>query len=334
MSGSLDRLRALAARILGLRTLEHVIDPLLADLQMEYADAKRRGRVWRSRWILLAGHVVFLKTVALCEAQNAMTQFGDWPADDMAALKRTLRASVTAIAVTTAVLEIPPLRNSSFVMSDPKSILYLIPQALVLAVPMGVTVGVFYGLRGRIVSLRSMGAVLACAIFLSFACFAMLAWILPWANQECRQLVFQHVPGGDAVVAVKGFNELTLGELSERIGSYRRTGIADWDPRLLAYSYHQRWALSCATVILSVFALAMTERMVARWAVGLGALGTLLIYYVLLWTGRAGVLQHNLPAFVGAWLPNTLFAVVCAAVMAAASRRAPPPDVTLPASGQ
>jgi hypothetical protein len=227
MRGSLDRLRALAARMLELRTMERVIDPLLADLQMECADANRSGRVWRSRWTLIAGHVVFLKTVAFCEAENVMTLFRGWTADDIAALKRTLGVSVAAITVTTVVLEMPPLLNSPFVLSNPKTILYLIPQALVLAVPMGFTVGVFYGLRGRIVSLRSMGAVLACAIFFSLACLAMLAWILPWANQEFPQMVLRHVSGHDGVVAMKGFNELTLGDLSERISSYRRTGIVD-----------------------------------------------------------------------------------------------------------
>jgi hypothetical protein len=79
---------------------------------------------------------------------------------------------------------------------------------------------------------------------------------------------------------MRGVNELTLGELRERIGAYRRTGLVngnghvlDSDPRELAYSYHQRWALSCATVILAMFALSMTQRMVMGWAVGLGALG-------------------------------------------------------------
>jgi len=340
MKGSPDRLRALAARMLAPRTMERVIDPLLADLQMEYADANRRGCVWKRRWILIAGHVVFLKTVALCEAEDVMTPVGGWPGDDIAALKRTLSVSIVAILLTTVVLEMPPLLNFPFAMSNPKTILYLLPQALVLAFPMGFTIGLFYSMRGRIVSFRSRVAVMAGATILSLASLAMLAWVVPLANQEFRQVVFRHVSGNDGAVVMKGVNELTLSELSERIGAYRRTGvlrrdgqILDSDPRELAYSYHQRWALSCASVILAVFALSMTQRMVTGWVVGLGALGTLLIYYVLLWSGRAGVLQHSLPAFVGAWLPNALFAIVCVAVMAATSRRVPPPGVRAHAPG-
>ncbi len=111
MRGSLDRLRALAARILDLRTMERVIDPLLAGLHMEYEEANRRGQSWRSWWTLIAGHIVFFKTVALCEAEDVMTLFG-WPANDIAALKRTLGVSVAAIAATTLVLEVPPLLST------------------------------------------------------------------------------------------------------------------------------------------------------------------------------------------------------------------------------
>ena len=339
MTGSADRLRALAARILDPRTMERVIDPLLADLHTEYEEANRRGYVWKRRWTLLTGHLIFLKTVALSEVEGAMTLLSDYSADDITGLKRTRTVSIVAIALTTVVLEMPPLLNFPFAISNPNTILYLLPQALVLAVPMGFTVGVFYGLRGRIVSLRSRVAVLAGATILSFVSLAMLAWIVPSANQQFRQVVFGHVSGNDGAIVMKGVNELTLSELSERIGAYRRTGVVrrdgqvlDADPRELAYSYHQRWALSCASVILAVFALSMTQRMVTGWVAGLGALGTLLIYYVLLWSGRAGVLQHSVPAFAGAWLPNALFALVFA-VMAATSRRVPPPGVSAPAPG-
>jgi hypothetical protein len=277
MKSSLDRLRALAARILDPRAMERVVEPLLADIQLEVEETNRRGRVWRSRWTLITGHLVFVKTVALCKAEGVMTLFRGWPADDRAALKRTVGISAVAIAVTTVVLVTPPLLRFSFVLSDPKTILFLIPQALVLAVPMGATVGVFYGLRGRIVSVRSFGAVLACAILLSVACLAMFAWVLPWANQEFREVLFA---GNDDVVVTRGVNELTLlAELSEGMGSSRRAGIVDGDLRLFAYSYHSRWALSCATVILALFALAMTQRIsqgLGRWTRSVGHVAGLL----------------------------------------------------------
>ena len=61
MSLAGDRLRALAVRILDQRTMERVVDPLLADLELEYTEAIRHGRLWMSRWILILGHFAFLK---------------------------------------------------------------------------------------------------------------------------------------------------------------------------------------------------------------------------------------------------------------------------------
>jgi lipopolysaccharide export LptBFGC system permease protein LptF len=190
---------------------------------------------------------------------------------------------------------------------------YVVPQAIVLAVPIGFMLGLFLGLRGRTLSARSTTAVFACAIFCSSACLATLAWVVPPAKKELRQAGF-----GQSVV--KDLNELTLGELSQRLGSFRRTGLTDWDPRVLAYTYHMRWALSCATLVLALFALGMTRRVVARWAVALAAVCACFSYYVLIWIGRAAALQEAVPAFVGAWLPNGVFALVWLALTAVAAR--------------
>jgi lipopolysaccharide export LptBFGC system permease protein LptF len=131
----------------------------------------------------------------------------------------------------------------------------------------------------------------------------MLLWIVPMANQEFRQLVF----GRDGATVWKGINELTLGELSQQIDSDRRSGL--WVGHLLV-SYHMRWALSCATLVLALFALSVTRHLVARWTVALAAFGICLGYYALLWAGRGAAVQDALPAFAGAWLPNVVLAIV------------------------
>ena len=203
---------------------------------------------------------------------------------------------------------------------DPRLLVYLIPQALVVAVPLGITFGILLGFRGRIVSRKSSGVVVGCAIFCSLACLATLAWILPLANHEFRQLVFGH----DGAIVMKGLNELTLGELSQHIDSYRRTGLVTGVLDLnsvsqLSYSYQMRWAFSCATLVLSLFALSVARRTVAGWTVALAAFGACFSYYWLMWLGRAAALQDALPAFVGAWLPNMAFAVVSLALLKGAS---------------
>jgi hypothetical protein len=298
--------------------MERIVDPLLADLEMEYTDAIHHGRLWRSRWILILGHFAFVKTIAMCQAGVGMRVLQAWTLEDREALSRALKFSAAAGVVATLTLALPPIMNARMGVLHPRMFVYVVPQAIVLAVPIGFTLGVFLGLRGRTLSVRSTGAVLACAICCSCACLATLAWVLPSANQEFRQAVFGQARGG--LTVMKGLNELTLGELSERLRSSSRTGLIDWDPRELAYAYHMRWALSCATVVLALFALAMTRRIAARWGVALAASGACLSYYVLMWIGRTGALQEALPAFFGAWLPNAVFALVWLALTAVTVR--------------
>ena len=284
MSRAGDRLRALAVRILDRWAMERIVDPLLADLEMEYADAIQHGQVWRSRWILISGHFAFLKTIALCQAGEAMGISRAWTIEDREVLSRALKFSAVAGVIATLALAVPPVMNARVGMSNPRMFVYLLPQAIVLGVPIGFTVGVFLGLRGRTLSTRSTGTVLACAIFCSCVCLATLAWIVPSASQEFRS----------------------------------RAGLLDWDSRVLAYNYHMRWALSCATLVLTLFALAMARRIEARSTVALAAVCACFFYYVLMWIGRAGALQEALPAFVGAWLPNGVFALVWLALSAVA----------------
>jgi lipopolysaccharide export LptBFGC system permease protein LptF len=299
--------------------MERVVDPLLGDLELEYTDAIHHGRLWMSRWILILGHFAFLKTIVMCQAGVRPRVAQGWTLEDREALRRALKFSAAAGAVATFALAVPPFTNPHVGVFHPRMFVYVVPQAVVLAVPIGFTLGVFLGLGGRTFSSRSTGAVLACAIFCSCACLATLAWIVPPANQEFRQAVFGQTQGGMPVM--KSFNELTLGELSERLRSSSRTGLIDWDPLVLAYTYHLRWAISCATLGLGLFSLAMTRLIVARWAVALAALGTLPSYYALLWAGRAWTLRETLPAVVGAWLPNMVFVLVWLALTAIAARR-------------
>jgi len=140
-------------------------------------------------------------------------------------------------------------------------------------------------------------------------------------------LVFGH----DGAIVMKGLNELTLGELSQRIDSNGRTDlvtglIESSSVNELRYAYHTRLALSCATLVLALFALSVTRHTVAGWAVALAAFGACFSYYWFMWLGRAAAIHDTLPAFVGAWLPNVAFGVVSLALIRAASLESGPPS--------
>ena len=123
---------------------------------------------------------------------------------------------------------------------------------------------------------------------------------------------------------LKGANELTLGELRERLepGTGEQTPIAaPIDRRSLALNV--RWALAGAPLVLAVFALAVTRRREHRRIVPLFA-GSLAIwgYYVVMYSARQLELDDTLSAFAAAWSPNVALLIVSVAVVLLGSRRA------------
>jgi hypothetical protein len=51
-----------------------------ADLQAEYCHAVQHGRVWRSRWVRIAGYTAALKVIALCGWEQVMRIPEGWTA--------------------------------------------------------------------------------------------------------------------------------------------------------------------------------------------------------------------------------------------------------------
>jgi lipopolysaccharide export LptBFGC system permease protein LptF len=246
-----NRIRALGARLCSPRTMERLIDPMVADLQTEYGDAVRQRRGWRSRWIRIAGCVVFLKAVSLhaCSKSIAIT-FG-WTDEDRRAFGRMIAFSAAAMVV---------------------------------------------------------------AAICSAASFATLAWVTPAANQAFRELMYDLA--GKHGPLLKGANELSLGELSQRIAAL--TQVGHWgEARTLALDYHFRWALSCATLVLAAFAISIVPRRgsVHTWMLSVLLIVTYVGYYALMFAGRAAALAGTVPTFVGAWLANAMFVMIAIATL-------------------
>lgn len=95
------RLRSVAARVFSAATMERVIDPALADLEYEHAEAVRQRRTLHQLRIRIAGCWAFWKVVGKLaieqssEAVHACVAADDW------AMGRALAAStVVTLAVT------------------------------------------------------------------------------------------------------------------------------------------------------------------------------------------------------------------------------------------
>jgi lipopolysaccharide export LptBFGC system permease protein LptF len=58
--------------------MERLIDPAIADLQSEHAQAARAGRTWRGRWIRVAGTLAFWKVMGLHAAARVGPITREW----------------------------------------------------------------------------------------------------------------------------------------------------------------------------------------------------------------------------------------------------------------
>ena len=313
------RLRALGARLCGPRTMERLIDPVIADLQAEYRDARADGRIWKSRWIRVAGYLSLLNAVGAYGCHRFLQPLHDWPADDRQALVRAIGFSAATFVAVSALLMAPVLHASPNQMD---LLVFLIPQSLPIAVPVAITFGIVCGLAGRVVSSRLTGAVLALALVGSSVSLVATAWAIPAAGHAYRVSVARriHATTGAQATQTKGAVELSLRELSEQIDLYQRDGHAT-GARRIAHAYHLRWSMPCATFALALFALcAMPRRPVGRPVPGVAAIAACCAYYALLFAGEVLGRQGTLPAYAAAWLPNVVFVVGSAALMIAGHR--------------
>jgi lipopolysaccharide export LptBFGC system permease protein LptF len=306
--------------------MARLIDPLIADLQHEHAKAARSGWHWRSRAIRIAGWMSFFKVLAICAWYGELVTHR-WTSDDRRALIRATAWSVVLIVLITALFEISPL---AWMTRDSKAgtarlLLYLIPQALPIAITFGATLGILFGIGGRVFSRRVAEGVVALALIASALSFLNLGWITPAANQAFR------VAASGRTDLPKGPPELTLGEISRAIHAGRRQPPAPpaWyfgePPRYLkdlALNYHERRALSFSPLAFALFALSIAAGgSLKRWLLGIAASGAFIGYYVLLFGVRWLVINGTMPAPVAMWFPNAMFAALAGFLMIRKSRQ-------------
>jgi Lipopolysaccharide export system permease LptF/LptG len=316
------RLRVMAARVCGAKTMERLIDPLVADLQTEYAEAVRQGRVWTSRKLRMAGYVAFLKVIASCQLEGSMRPLHGWTVDDRQTVARTIGISMAGIIAATVLTQLP------FWLSVPTAtwevqqrlLANSVLQAVPFALPVGLMLGILYGLRGRIVSSRVKMTILVLAAVCSAASLLTLGWILPSATQAFR--VFVH--GDEAANFMKNSGQMTVGELGDQIDAYEATPMSGSRfARELTLEYHRRWAISCVALVLALLVLsAVSLRRAGRLVPLVAAFVVYSAYYAVLRKAHTLGMSGALSPFVAAWFPNVVFVLGSAALMAANSRRA------------
>jgi hypothetical protein len=306
------RIRAIAKSLCNARTMERFVDPTIADLQSEYEEAVNDGRTWERARIWIAGHIAVIQVIALHGGLKAMDIPRDLTDDDRRAVLRTILASTVIAVIGTLVLAMIPVKTFATLFDLRRALelsFYLIPGALPISIPIGLTFGTLWGLRRMWASRRTRMAVLLLAFGASLASFATLAWVMPASNQAFRvSMLGRPLP--------KGPNELTIGELRQRLATPS-------DSPSLALAYHARWALGSAPFFLAVFALTFTSR--RQWSRAMLVLSGVVmffIYYVVMSSARGLGLDQTIPPIAAAWAPNLAFVMLSLVIMKFTAPRA------------
>ncbi len=308
-------LHRLAARLCSAKTLERVVEPAIADLQKEYAAAEF-GSSLRCARILFVGYLAILEVMLMCALQpSAATD------DERHALVRTFVWSLALMIAVTGLLMLPPLSVVDRSVRLSAYLVGLIPQAVPLAIPIGLTFGIAFGLAGRAATRAMMKVVLLIAFAASLVSFVTLVWVMPAANQAYRESVARAT--GHSGQLIKGASEMTLSELDREVAIAAAAG----NPRRAdgyAWSFHLRFALSAASVVLAAFLFATAGSGAALR--GLLAFAACFAYWALIYVGEglavyspvAPAVAGTIPVFIGAWLPNIV--LMASAIVVASSR--------------
>jgi lipopolysaccharide export LptBFGC system permease protein LptF len=260
----------------------------------------------------------------------------DLRGDDRRALTRTFGASAAIMIVGTLVfVSVPFLKFASLSQPDAAEMaLYLVPQALPLSIPVGLTLGILWGFARVSASRRSRTLILLLGTMASVASFTMLAWVVPTSNQAFRVSMFSRMTaqsGAEAQLGqvsgppLKGARELTLGELRQLLDP--RTGgqwpiVGPSDVQSLALNYHGRWAMAAAPLVLALFAVALSSRRQGGRIVQLLAGCLAIVGYFVVMQAASGLGRDlTLSAFAAAWTPNVGFLILTVAIMKLSSQR-------------
>jgi hypothetical protein len=295
-------LRAFAGRWCDELTMAQLVDPVIADLQYEWIQARDRQRMlaqWRAR---VLGVAVFWKAIAWHAC------FGRHRSAD--SLRRgatsTLLTAVAALVVaSTAALDGLALFNLHRKLGELPSLwltLELVPRILPLSLPVSLVGALF--LRRAWPAVRTPRLLLVIGAGASACSFVLLGWIGPLVSQLSR------ATGSGAAIA-SPIAEMTVNELARYVGSGGPAGV---DP-LILLSFYLRFSLAVIPFGIALFVVAIGRCCRGRrsWTMLSGVVG-LLIYGVAIVGGAWLAISHSLPAGIAAWSPHLVFVTLAMAV--------------------
>jgi hypothetical protein len=337
------RLREVARKFCSPATLEHVVDPIVADMQHEWIDACGRSPLERG-YARLRGYAAFTRALTLHVAMSASRHlarnaFGA-TAEEWTFYRRAGFATAVALLLSTVIVLLTDkglgarslvfalthqrwpggpaaaevLPRAVAIVFRPDALASLLPSVVTSMLPPSLLLGLLLASRA---SSSGAGAWIAprarwiagAALIATMIGVVVGCWVVPRANQNYREIVFAAVTGTErrAHFPAKGSHELTFGELGDVIqGEQARGGV---NLALYRTERHKRMAFPATCAVFGLLAIGLAEPVRRRGALAvvLTAAAVCLFHSLLLRAGEQVLMPRGAPPFLCAWAANLVF---------------------------
>jgi hypothetical protein len=330
------QLRAFCLRWCSERTLRRLVDPALADLQMEYAAARRAGSRMRAVSTLAAGYLALAKVLLLASISDAGQALRTWEPEEAAGLRSGVRMALGLLVASTALLMAPLITQMAWMLEtlDWKArtlaAAQLVPSSLPITAPYSLGVAAAWMLWGAARTRKVAATVLVVAALASAVTFVGLAWVVPEANHAFRQRAFAALSPNATSPLARGMNELTLPQAQQRRHEVRARGNAE-EIRTFETWYYRRFAIGMSPLAVAGLIVAIAFR--RRWTrAGLTtvAFAICIANYALLMSAPWMATRGLLPPIVLGWSGDVICALATV-LLATGARRAGPASAPPPA---
>jgi Lipopolysaccharide export system permease LptF/LptG len=300
------RLRQWATRVCSARTMEQLIDPVIADLQHEYARTKATRQLLRAGIVLLRGYGAFWLVLAVHLAAMSLhrTIRGIRTSYVESFNGAVMPAVIAMVILTVALIAVPAQRSNQHGPLGTWLLVLLLPQSIPFSIPLSLFTGIVCGLRRRPVTKTVRRTVVSLGLAGTLVSVSTIVWVVPVANQAFRTTIARRV-------ILKGPPEMSSRELRNYAVTLRDQGELAKAGDLL-FSFHARWALAGAALVFSVFGLGVTALRLGRIATVLVVATACVVYGSYfeelheLARARLSLFSHEGVALMFAWLPNVL----------------------------
>jgi hypothetical protein len=335
-------LREVARKFCSPATLEHVVDPIVADMQHEWIDAGGRSPLARG-YARLRGYAAFTRALALHVAMAASRHLArnalGATAEERTFYRRAGFATVAALFVGTVIVLltdngtgvgylVSALRQQQWpggpsvadvlpravtITFRPDALASLLPSIVMSILPASLLFGLLLASRASSGAATSIAPrarwITGAALMATMIGVAVAGWVLPTANQNYREIVIAALKRTERRenVPARGSRELTFGELGDAIRSEQARSGA----RLALYrtERHKRVALPAACAVFGLLAIGLAEPVRRRGAlvVVLTAAAVCFFHSLLLRAGEQVLMPRGAAPFLCAWAANLVF---------------------------